>query len=296
MLDVRRASFRSMGTDVTVIAHGDAGPFGRAVAVVRAVFEREDRRFSRFRADSELSHVNARSGRWTEVSAPFADVVRLALAGWFHSRGRFDPTVLDAVIAAGYDRDFDEVLAGGRGALRPPMPCGRAAEVSVTEGRLRLPEGVGLDLGGIAKGWTADLAAETVVGGGLEWVLVNAGGDLRLAGSPPEGVDVGLEDPEVADAIGGRLILTEGALATSSVTRRAWGEGLHHVIDPATARPANGAVIQATAWAPTCAQAEIHATQALLQGPPFLERAAAILWLADGRILTNLVSEEVLGA
>jgi thiamine biosynthesis lipoprotein len=206
--------------------------------------------------------------------------------------------VLDAVIAVGYDRDFDEILAGAHGALRPPRPCGRAAEVILDGTRLRLPDGVGLDLGGIAKGWTADLVAETVVSGGdLEWALVNAGGDLRLAGTPPaEGVEIGLEDPEERDAPTGRLRLDDGALGTSSITRRAWGQGLHHLIDPSTARPANGRVLQATVWAPTCTEAEIRSKQALLEGEPYLERGAAVLWLDDGRVSTNLKVVEAVGA
>jgi hypothetical protein len=77
--------------------------------------------------------------------------------------------VLDAVVAAGYDRDFDDVLAGARAALRPTRPCGRWREVVLDDDVLRLPPDVGLDLGGIAKGWTVDLAIaealdEAVVG------------------------------------------------------------------------------------------------------------------------------------
>jgi thiamine biosynthesis lipoprotein len=201
--------------------------------------------------------------------------------------------VLDAVIAAGYDRDFDELLAGARGALRPARPSGRAGDVEIDADCLRIPEGVGLDLGGIAKGWTVDVAAEAAVASGLPWALVNAGGDLRIAGwPPPEGIDVGLEDPEVADALAGRLLLDEGAIATSSVTRRAWGEGLHHLIDPLTALPVNGPVLQATVWAPTCAEAEVRAKEALLEGAPYLDHGTALLWLRDGRILTNLVASE----
>jgi thiamine biosynthesis lipoprotein len=293
MRDLERSSFRSMGTDVALIAPAGSTHFETASAVVRAVFDREDRRFSRFRADSELSHVNARAGEWTSVSMEFAAVVNLAIVAWRETFGRFDPTVLDAVIAAGYDRDFDELLAGARGALRPARPCGRAGEVEVDVDRLRIPDGVGLDLGGIAKGWTVDVAAEAAVASGLPWALVNAGGDLRIAGwAPPGGIDVGLEDPEVADALAGRLFLDEGSIATSSVTRRAWGGGLHHLIDPLTALPVNGPVLQATVWAPTCAEAEVRAKEALLEGAPYLDHGTALLWLQDGRILTNLAASE----
>jgi thiamine biosynthesis lipoprotein len=293
-MEPRRATFRSMGTDVTVLGPGDEEEFAAAAAIVRALFDREDRRFSRFRADSELSRVNANAGRWTSITPEFADVVALAVAGWRDTAGRFDPTVLDAIIAAGYDRDFDELLAGARGSTRAPRPGGRAGEVRVEGTRLLLPEGVGLDLGGIAKGWTVDLAAGSALAGGLPWVLVNAGGDLRLAGMPPAGgISVGVDDPEDPGGEAGRLMLGAGALATSSVTRRAWGEGRHHLIDPSTGLPAAGDVLQATVWASTCAEAEVLAKQALLEGERYLGRGAAMLVFRDGRILTNLRTEGV---
>ena len=293
MHDVERARFHAMGTDVTLIGPAASPAFPASATTVRSVFEREERRFSRFRADSELSAVNATTGEWTRVSIEVASVVGLALAAWRETGGRFDPTVLDAVIAAGYDRDFDEILAGARAALRPPRPCGRAGEVQLVGRRLWMPAGVGLDLGGIAKGWTVDVAAEAAVARGLAWALVNAGGDLRIAGTAPAGgIEVAVEDPETTEADAGRIVLDEGALATSSVTRRAWGDGLHHLIDPATARPAGGAVLQATVWAPTCAEAEVRAKEALLRGEAFLDRGAALLVLDDGRIVTNMTTRE----
>jgi thiamine biosynthesis lipoprotein len=155
---------------------------------------------------------------------------------------------------------------------------------------------VGLDLGGIAKGWTVDIAAEAAAACGLEWALVNAGGDLRIVGTTPAGgLDIAIEDPEASDAEAGRVVLDTGALATSSVTRRAWGDGLHHLIDPFTGMPAAGPVLQATVWAPTCAEAEVRAKEALLQGEAFLDRGAGVLILSDGRILTNLTTSERVG-
>jgi thiamine biosynthesis lipoprotein len=289
MLAVERSGFRSMGTEVSLVGPDGSDRFGTASTVVRALFDREDRRFSRFRTDSELSRVNASAGSWTRVSSGFAAVTALALLAWRATDGRFDPTVLDAVIAAGYDRDFDDLLAGARAALRPTSPCGRAGDVALDRDRILLPGGVGLDLGGIAKGWTVDVAAEAAVACGLPWALVNAGGDLRIAGIPPiEGIDVGVEDPERPGAEAGRLVLDRGSLATTSITRRAWGEGQHHLIDPATGLPAVGEVLQATVWAPTCAEAEVQAKDALLLGEAYLERGNGLLVLRDGRILTNM--------
>lgn len=286
-MELSRSAFRSMGTDVELLGPAHAA-FAGAAAIVREIFESDDRRYSRFRAESELSRVNAGAGYWMSVSPPFAELLAFAIEAARGTEGRFDPTVLDAVIAAGYDRDFDELLAGARAALRPPRPCGRFDEIELEGHRVRLPAGVGLDLGGVAKGWCVDRAAGAAVDAGLPWALVNAGGDLRIAGEVPQAIPVAIEDPEGATLEAGRVQLHAGALATSSTTRRAWGDGLHHLIDPATGAPASGDVLQATVWAPTCAEAEVAAKDALLRGPCSLERRSGVLVLRDGRILTNL--------
>jgi thiamine biosynthesis lipoprotein len=276
-----------MGTDVCCIAPPSPA-FGRAAKDVRAIFEREERRFSRFRGDSELARVNAAGGSWVEVSEPFAEVVELALSAWRRTEGRFDPTLLGVIIAAGYDRDFDEVLAGARDALHPVSPARRAGEVELDGRRIRLPAGVGLDLGGIVKGWAVDRATHAGLSAGLPWVLVEAGGDLRLRGTPPDGgLEIAVEDPQAPDTEVGRVTIDDGALATSCVTKRAWGRDLHHLIDPSTGTPATGPVLQATVWAPTCTEAEIRSKDALLLGEDYLQRAPALLVLREGPVLTN---------
>jgi thiamine biosynthesis lipoprotein len=234
--------------------------------------------------------VNRHAGESTEISPTFATVVRLALDAAERTRGAFDPTLLDAIVAAGYDRDFDEVIAGARVALRPGRPGGRWREVRLEGSTVRVPPGVGIDLGGIAKGWTSDLAAERAIDAGLPWALVNAGGDLRIAGDAPE-LGIAIEDPEDASSSIGSIRVTDGAVATSSVTKRAWGEGLHHVIDPSTGVPSAGDVLQATVWAPTCAEAEVLATVAVLEGVAVLDDAPGLVVTRYGEIVTNLGTE-----
>ncbi|HEX5949981.1 MAG TPA: FAD:protein FMN transferase [Actinomycetota bacterium] len=293
---VHRHRFRAMGTYIEVLgsAAEDDRTFTRAVQRVERTFTREDGRCSRFRDDSELSAVNRRAGRPTVLSPGLTSIVRQALAAAERTEGRFDPTVLDAVVAAGYDRDFDEVLSGARAELRPTRPCGRWRQVVLEDDVLLLPTGVGLDLGGIAKGWTVDLAIAEALDERLSWVVVNAGGDLRVDGdAPPQGVDVGVEDPQAPGMELLVLQLEAGAIASSSTTRRAWGEGLHHLIDPSTGKPASTGILQATVWAPTCAEAEILAKDTLLRGEDALERTLGVLVTDDGRVVTNLTSRRV---
>ena len=193
-----------------------------------------------------------------------------------------------ALVAAGYDRDFDDVIAGASGLLRSATPCGRWADVELDGNMVRLPPDVALDFGGIAKGRTVDVAVEWA-STTLPWVLVEAGGDLRVEGEVPErGLDIALEDPHDPASELLRFRLLRGSLATSSVTRRAWGPNLHHLIDPRTGQPARTGVVQATSWASSCGEAEIMSTWALLVGRPILDRIPATLVLEDGTVVTNM--------
>jgi thiamine biosynthesis lipoprotein len=288
---VRGWNFRAMGTLVRVLTDGgSAVPNGPAARAIARTFEREERRFSRFRGDSELSLVNAAEGQPFPISAPFRSVMRLALDAAASTDGLFDPTVLGAMEAIGYDRDFDEVLAGARGALHPSSPCGRWRDVILEDDLLQLPPGIGLDLGGLVKGWAADLAAERAVEAGLPWVLVNAGGDLRIAGDAPL-IDVSVEDPDDPESELGRLSLREGGVASSSTRSRSWGDGVHHVIDPRTGSPSATDLVQVTATAPTCAEAEVLAKAVLLRGSGAAGNAAVTVTI-HGRVLVAVPIEE----
>ncbi len=281
---MRRHEFRAMGTDVVVLGP-DVPAFAAAARAVVRRFEVEEERCSRFRPDSELSRVNAAAGAWVDLSPGLAEHVRAALRGARRSGGAFDPTILPAIVAAGYDRDFDDLVAGARDVLNPPAPGPGWSCVELDGARMRMPAGVGLDLGGIAKGRTSDLAAEEAAGS-LGWALVSAGGDLRVAGHAPP-IPVAVEDPAPAGGELLRLRLEDGGLATSSVLRRRWGPGLHHVIDPRTGRPADTGVVQATVWAPTCEEAEVAAKRALLVGRSVLEETSGVLVLDTGSVLVS---------
>ena len=159
------------------------------------------------------------------------------------------------------------------------------------DGSVRLPRDVGLDLGGVAKGWTVDIAVDAALRAGLPWALVNAGGDLRIAGGAPL-LDIAIEDPGAPSEAAGWLHLASGALASSSTMRRAWGPGLHHIIDPRTGSPARSPVVQATVWAPTCAEAEILATWALLKGIDAIDTVPCALVIDEGDLIVNFAADE----
>jgi FAD:protein FMN transferase len=264
-----------MGSTAHLMVHGaDDGCLERA----RERLEEMERRWSRFLPDSDLCRVNAGAGRTVRVSVDTAQVVRRCIEAWRLTGGLFDPTVLAAVESAGYDRTFEEVAdqsAAGETAPATPSPGCRGIRVTVDElgGTVRLPAGVRLDLGGIGKGFAADQVVYELRQQGADGACVNLGGDVRVSGTPPDGASwsVGVTDPWGDPDRDDLTVLAvgEGAVATSSRTRRRWRRGtseMHHLIDPRTGEPARTGLAAVTVVAAETHWAEILAKSALVAG------------------------------
>lgn len=263
--------FGAMGTQIEV--HGaDAAGLDEA----RAWFRRVEECCSRFRPGSELSMANARTGGAIVLSPLLVEI--LAAAGQLRDRtgGLVDAGVGGRVAAWGYDRTFADVtdVAG------PPLDRVPAPSWSVDGDVLHLGAGTLLDVGGIAKGWTADRVVEM----GLA-TTVSAGGDIRSA-DPAMQVDV-------KDAFGERLVgvaLGAGGLATSSTARRRWrvgGREVSHLIDPRTGSPVESPVVSATVVAATALEAEAGAKAVVLLGADGLVWAESQAWLRGALVEWN---------
>ena len=296
--------FRAMGSQIALWLDSENVPqTAAAFEQVRALFEANEQCLSRFRPDSELMQLNARSGQWVTVSDLLWREVMLAVEMARQTNGRFDPTLLNALAQAGYDRDFAEIVGVGNGRwLDQPALLGCWANIELDETRqaVRLPAGVQLDLGGIAKGDTAQqaLALLEQVGPGL----VDAGGDLVAGTAPAEcpGWPVALSPPWGEGVIAPENLATfwlaGGAMATSGIDYRSWvhnGTVAHHLINPRTGQPAQTDLLTATVLAPEAATAEAWATATLIAGADvgmqlLLEREiAGLVVVRDGRILAT---------
>ena len=263
---MERRTFRAMGTDVELLldAPRSAESF-LALAVAERELERLEGLLSRFREDSELSTLN-REG-CIHGGPDLCRVTELAIAAQASSNGRFDPTIHDALVAAGYDRSFEHVE--GRAAVAgAPARCGGRVSVDPATGVVELEPGFRLDLGGIAKGYAVDRLCDLLEERGP--CLVDAGGDIAVRGAGwPIGVETG--DGLLT------LELSDSALATTGVDRRHWattkGEA-HHVIDPTTGLPAEGDLLRVTVVADTAAEAEVLAKSLFLAGAALAEDEA----------------------
>ncbi|MEZ4522140.1 MAG: FAD:protein FMN transferase [Thermomicrobiales bacterium] len=293
---VHEHRFRSMGTDVEILLMGESElrarqAFSRAELLAGEWMDT----FSRFDSESELSRLNSSAGRPVFVSERLFDAVELSVRASLRTGGVFNPLILPALVAHGYDRSFDDPDIGSSLPMTIDVPPG--VETLALDRDLRtvlIPPGGAIDLGGIAKGLYADQVASLFAGwpGGV----VSAGGDLRAWGEGPDDGRwlVGVEDPGFGRDDIAVVALTDGGVATSGTNRRRWQRGstlVHHLIDPRTGRPAGVVDRTVTVLAPTAALAEVGATACFIDPECTADRRLSrdlwgILTVAPNRLVS----------
>ncbi|MFN2166453.1 MAG: FAD:protein FMN transferase [Anaerolineae bacterium] len=266
--------FRAMNTDVGAWLWSSSPQAGTQLQAVETSFATIESELSRFRPESGLSMLNASAGAGPQPVSPLLqEVLVRALEAAQESQGLFDPTVLGALCHAGYDRSFELITPGSTGhALGPrtglAAPDWRRVSLDPIARTVTLPAGLGIDLGGIAKGWAVDQAAEALAPWGP--ALVDAGGDMRATAAPGgEPWPIAVQNPFDPPRDFMVLTLERGAIATSSIGRRQWqrnGQAVHHLIDPRNGRSSQSDLHTVTTLAPSAAEAEITAKVALLLG------------------------------
>lgn len=294
-----RRSFECFGGLVSVAVLGPASmdPGGAAVAAEAELLSAH-RQLSRFLPGSELSRLN-RDRRATVPAPPLLlDLALAARRAGELSAGLVDATLLAEIEAAGYAESMPGRPAPIRHSTRLDAAPAEArdarawSEISVDRaaGTVTRPPGVAIDSGGIAKGLLADRVGARLAG--FPAFVVDCCGDVRIGGAAGRARPVLVEDPDGGDPVE-TLRVADGGVATSGITRRAWqradGAPAHHLLDPASGKPASTGVVQATALAPTAFLADVHAKWALLSGPalgPSRLPHGGVLVLADGSVET----------
>lgn len=259
---------RALGTDVALTGCG-AEDVAAEVTRLEAIL-------TRFRP-SPLTELNG-AGRVADPPKELVEALRWALEVAVATDGLVSPLVGPLLAWHGYARSWPDVVAPRPGL---PLAIASAEQVDLREDLVVLPPGATLDLGGTAKSWIVERAAEGFCGP----FVIDAGGDVWLDQPEPAEIDV---DP-VAGGAPWHLRLPAGrwGVATSSVLGRAW-PGAHHLIDPRTRRPATGRWVQATVVARSLRLAEV-ATKLVLLDVPLDDRPFEAAWAssADGRVFAH---------
>ena len=273
-----------MGSPCEVLVDSAHEQLAQAVAsAVAACAQRIEQKYSRYRDDSVLTHINREAGSPTEVDEETARLLDFAEQAWRLSDGKFDIT--SGVLRRAWT--FDGGTRQRRDpVLREVLPLVGWSRVRWTRPWLTLRPGMEIDFGGIGKEYAVDLALAEATRLGTDPVLVNFGGDLAASAPQRDGRAwrVGVEGVSTAH-IPWTLELSHGALATSGDTYRYViedGERRPHILDPRTGEPVRGAPHSVTVAAPTCVQAGLLCTLAMLEGAgaeAFLERELVRHWV-----------------
>lgn len=257
-----------MGTICGVAATAESDDVLRARGALDAAQDEVaacERVLSRFDPRSDLSRLNRAAGEWVAVDTRLIEALAAAVGGRTNTCGLFDPTILPALAAAGYDRSF-ELLTERAATPLDGWNGGASIDVDAGSGRARVERGAAVDLGGIGKGFAATraLLAMRTAWPALPGGLVDLGGDIAVWGEPPESGPwrVDIADPRAHDRVYGTLELTRGGIATSGRNTRRFGpeRRLHHLIDPATGQPAAAGPLSVTVVAESATEAEPYAT------------------------------------
>ena len=229
-----------------------------------------DAAWSRFRPDSLIAGAARQPGRY--VLPPGASALGPLYETLYRlSGGAMTPLIGGSLEQLGYDAQYS-LRPGG-----PPLPAPPWDEVLDWQGPVlttRAP--VVIDVGAAGKGQLADLLSAELRGAGVGEHFIDAGGDLLNTGSAP--VDVGLEHPYDPDRAIGIVRLGAGALCASAANRRAWGDGLHHVLDGTTGAPVR-TVVASWAMAASAMVADALATALFFVEGPRLRAEFDVSWL-----------------
>jgi thiamine biosynthesis lipoprotein len=285
-----------MGSPCEVLVDSPQEQQAQAVAsAVSACALRLEHKFSRYRPDNIVARINGAQGRPIEVDEETARLIDFAEQVWRLSEGKFDIT--SGVLRRAWKFDGGTRIPDAD-QVRALLPLVGWSRVRWEPPVLSLLPGMEIDFGGIGKEYAVDLALVAAAQVTSEPVLVNFGGDLAVTGPRRDGRPwrVGVESisaafgtaVDAAPETAGLIDISAGALATSGDTYRfvtSANERLPHILDPRSGEPVRGAPHSVTVAAPTCTQAGMWCTLAMLEGAgaeALLERERVRHWVQRG--------------
>lgn len=240
----------AMDTAMVLTAYGEEST--RAVYDAEEEVRRLDALLSRTSGSSEVSMLNGAGGEMVPVGAEICTLIQMAGDFTEATGGAFDITIAPVVSAWGFTTDSYQVP--DREALQTLLESVGMEHVHLSGGSARLDPGTMIDLGGIAKGYTADRVAEIFQEHAVPRGKVELGGNILVIGDKPDGTAwrVGVQDPKHPDEADGLvcvLNLTDAFAVTSGSYQRYFeqdGKRYHHIIDPATGCPADSGLTSVT--------------------------------------------------
>lgn len=242
-------SLLAMGTYITMRAAGTEaeGALQQAAAEIR----RLEKLWSVTDPDSEISALNRAQGRTIQVSPETAGLLAFALRMAEKTGGAFDPSIYPLTAAWGFPAQEYRVPPESEIAACLAHVGWARISLDKTARTVTVPDGAGLDFGGIAKGRAGDAAAECLRRAGVRSALLNLGGNIQLVGQRPDGTpwNIGIRDPSGREILG--AVQAEScAVVTSGSYERNFtgtdGQVYGHILNPHTGRPAESGLTSVT--------------------------------------------------
>lgn len=235
-----------------------------------------DKSLSNYRDDSEVEALNrAPVGEWIEIGADLYNVLLLSMEISWLSNGAFDVTVEPLVELWGF--------GSAEPRSSPPTDAEIAAaradvgfqhlELDLAASHVRKTRAVGIDLAGVAQGYSVDELAKLLDAAGITDYLVELGGELRVKGKSPRNTPwrVAIEQPTaIPGSVQQALLLDDGAVSTSGDYREYFekdGVRYSHTLDVATGRPIVHKLASVTVIHPECGYADALSTAIMVLGP-----------------------------
>ncbi len=267
----------TMGTTwaVKFVAAKDR-PLQPVQRAVEGVLDAVVSQMSTWIADSDISRFNrAPVGTWQRLPAEFHDVLQYALTVARATGGAFSPAIGELARLWGFGPSGQRLMGPDSQSIAAALVRSDWRRLKLTgEGFAIQPGGIGLDLSGVAKGYAVDCVTDALQRLGFRSHLVEIGGELRGAGTKPDGTPwwVELEHPEPASGqLPETLVALHGlAVATSGDAQRYFvrdGRRLSHTIDPRTGHPVPDRIASVTVLHRRCMCADALATALTVLGP-----------------------------
>ena len=250
--DEAQESIQVIAMDTAMVLSAFGKESTRAVYDAEEEVRRLDALLSRTSGSSEISMLNGANGEMVPVGGEICGLIQTAGSFTEATGGAFDITIAPVVSAWGFTTDSYQVPT--QEELRTLLKCVGMEHVHLSGGNASLDPGTMIDLGGIAKGYTADRVAEIFREHAVPRGKVELGGNILVIGDKPDGTAwrVGIQDPknpDDANGLVGVLNLMDAFAVTSGSYQRYFeqdGNIYHHIIDPATGAPAQSGLTSVT--------------------------------------------------
>lgn len=276
-----RTTIFAMDTVMTLTIYGDAAPVARQRAIEE--IHRLEALLSVTRADSDIARINQSAGEPIPVAPETAMLLAEAVDIWRATGGAFSPALYPVLKAWGFTTGAHQVPdAGDLAAL---LAHANPAEIVRDGSQVTVPAEMELDLGAVAKGYAGDILAALMAEMGIESAIFSLGGDVYAVGERPGGGPwrVAIRDP-FGDGNIGVVEVSDRIVSTSGGYERYFigpdGAMYHHILDPATGRPAESGLVSVTVIAQSGTRGDALSTalfvMGLAEGVAFLAERADI--------------------